>query len=161
MATSIDTALELQLREQKIYHYSSINELTLNESNFQNEEDPIVIYRKESVEKPVVYEQVKVLPFKEEHLAKASLPFVEKLQYYRKSLITNVKELVENEDLTVVKERTTDYGELTDFISAYHSPVISGELVGFTTHSYFDSHFLDLQADELTLFQMAYENAKA
>jgi hypothetical protein len=165
MSTSLSTQLELQLRNQGIYHYRLFE--MIDESQFAGDVDPIIVYRKIYDKYNTVVEQVKVLPFKEEHTSKENLSFQEKMQYYRKKLLSDNhgygSVTVSNEtaeDTEVVQIRDINYGEITDFISAYNGPVVSETLSSYTTESYFDSHFLDLQESTLTEFQTAYENAK-
>ena len=118
--------------------------------------DPLVIFHDSTDGYKVT--QVKVLPFVDTEKEKESLPFEQKMRWFKKIILprrgkSEVKVLVDgdNANSAVVSHidiSNLDLGTFIEFENAINNP----KNIGVDYTSFFDK-FLDLEADSYTLFE--------
>lgn len=131
--------------DKLIVHFQSINQV--DESKFNGEKDPLVVYRTKGKN-----EIVSVLPFKDGQEDKELLSFAEKIQYFRVrklDLQSGVELEVKQADETTTTLMTVDYGTFEDFYLTFVNPTD----IGLTSSELFDGLYLDLKPESVTEMQ--------
>ena len=156
--------MDLRYNEQYIIHFNKLE--TIDESAINAAVDtgidPLVVIQYDT-NNGGKHLQIKMEPFNTDNVDKAVLPFVEKIQHFKKELRSGIKQgyvapAVVPKDETVLAVTIRDYFNPVDGLSQEFDEFMDGftnkPITGYESNlqGFFVDHFLDLPYDQLIEF---------